>query len=332
LAYDTASGGIIQNLYETLVFFKGTSTDEFIPQLATEVPTLDNGGISEDGMTITFHIRTGVKFTNGETLTPTDVAYSFQRGLLQGGTASPQQLFTEAFFGTGIYDISYVVDPSGALIDNRTALQAVDSATLLAVCQQVKDAIVADNDAGTVTFHLAQSWAPLMPTLAQSWGSILNQAWVTENGGWDGSCDTWQNYYAMNSSEDPISSIAMGTSPFSLVSVSNEQIVLARNESYWRTTPAYEGGPSGLASFTTVTIKIDGDETSRLNLITSGDADIIDWVDGENALIGESCPWDQTNNKYATCTVSNDSLPLRLYYGRPQNNRQDVIIYTFNIQ
>lgn len=46
LAYDTASGEIIQNTYETLIFYKKEAAADFIPQLATEVPTKDNGGIS----------------------------------------------------------------------------------------------------------------------------------------------------------------------------------------------------------------------------------------------------------------------------------------------
>jgi ABC-type transport system substrate-binding protein len=82
LSYDTASGEIIQNVYETLVFYDGESTDKFVPQLATEVPTVENGGISADGMTYTFKIRPDVKFHNGDVMTPTDIAYSFQRGLL----------------------------------------------------------------------------------------------------------------------------------------------------------------------------------------------------------------------------------------------------------
>ncbi len=34
---------------------------EFFPQLAKEVPTKENGGVSADGLTVTYHLRQGVK-------------------------------------------------------------------------------------------------------------------------------------------------------------------------------------------------------------------------------------------------------------------------------
>ena len=79
LAYETAGGEIIQNVYDTLVFYEGIATDKFVPQLAESWET------SEDGTVWTFQIREGVKFHDGADLTPSDVAYSFQRGLLYGG-------------------------------------------------------------------------------------------------------------------------------------------------------------------------------------------------------------------------------------------------------
>jgi peptide/nickel transport system substrate-binding protein len=50
-----------------------------VPDLATEVPTQDNGGISSDGLTWTYHIRSGIKWSDGVPLTAKDVAYTFNR-------------------------------------------------------------------------------------------------------------------------------------------------------------------------------------------------------------------------------------------------------------
>ncbi len=79
--YETAGGEVIQNCYETLVWYDGDSAADLIPMLATEVPTAENGGISADGLTYTFNLRSNVKFHNGETMTSADVVYSFQRVL-----------------------------------------------------------------------------------------------------------------------------------------------------------------------------------------------------------------------------------------------------------
>ena len=84
LAYETSGGEIIQNVYETLIFYDGEATDKFVPMLA------ESWEVSEDGTTYTFKIREGVKFHDGADMTPSDVAYSFQRGLLYGGHSGPQ--------------------------------------------------------------------------------------------------------------------------------------------------------------------------------------------------------------------------------------------------
>ena len=48
------------------------------PGLARVVPTIANGGISADGRTYTFHLRSGLKWSDGAALTARDVDYSWR--------------------------------------------------------------------------------------------------------------------------------------------------------------------------------------------------------------------------------------------------------------
>ena len=317
LAYDTTSAEVIQNVYDTLVFYDGAKTNTFVPQLASSYD------LSGDGLTWTFHIRTGVTFHNGDSLTPADVAYSFQRGLLQGGSASPQWLLAEPFFGVGKTDISLMVDPTGSLQDNRAALQAWNPADLLAACTQVKAAIVADNTAGTVTMHLAQPWGPFLPTIAQTWGSIMDKNWTIARGGWDGSCNTWQNWYATNSGEDPLTAITNGTGPFTLDHwAPGHEVVLASNASYWRT-------PAQLERVVMLNIP---DENTRLAMLQTGNADqagVPGHITQADTLVGEDCVWNVSTSLY-DCSVVDAAKPLRRYMGRPGISQDEVLI-NFNV-
>ena len=47
-----------------------------VPELATVVPTEANGGIGKDGRTITWHLREGVKWSDGAPFDPDDVVFS----------------------------------------------------------------------------------------------------------------------------------------------------------------------------------------------------------------------------------------------------------------
>ncbi|MBN1439662.1 MAG: ABC transporter substrate-binding protein [Anaerolineales bacterium] len=335
LAYDTASGEILQNVYDTLVTYKRDVKTELVPMLATEVPTKENGGVSADGLTVTFKLRKGVKFHSGSEMTADDVAFSFQRGVLSAGSISPQWLFIEPLMGSTVWnDIVDQLDPdeSKGLIDNREALKAEDPAALAGLCETVKSKIVADNAANTVTFHLAQPWGPFVITFAGFWGSIQEQDWVAANGGWDGDCGTWQNYYAPTSEEvnqKQLGKGANGTGPYKLKEWGDTEVILESNEDYWVSKPLWEGAPTGAPKLKTVIIKFVEEFSTRFAAMLAGDADMIqagsaqDWpvMDEE---VGATC--DQAG----VCTIDDAAKPLVRYVNQDVSNRTDAF-FNFKI-
>ena len=306
LTYETAGGEILQNVLDNLVFFKKDSAVEFVPMIATEVPSVENGGISADGKTYTFKIRQGVTFHDGTPMTVEDVAFTFWRNILAGGTSSPQWMMMEPIYGAGLSDISEIVDAKAngadladpdALLngysdatpyDDRETLGAYDAAVLKDVCEDLKARIVPDEAAGTVTMTLHNAWAPFLATLAGGgWGGIQSKAWVSANGGWDGNCDSWTPFYGWTSeefNETTLGKAAMGTGPYMFDHwTTGEEIVLKANESYWNTEPMWEGAPVGAPALKTVIIKNVDEFSTRLAMVQAGDADSV--------IVGSSEDW-----------------------------------------
>jgi peptide/nickel transport system substrate-binding protein len=60
--------------------------NNFVPELATEVPTQANGGVSADGLSITWHLKPNLKWSDGQPLTSADVAFTW-KAILDKGTA-----------------------------------------------------------------------------------------------------------------------------------------------------------------------------------------------------------------------------------------------------
>ena len=334
LGYETSGGNVIQNVMEPLIIYDHISPTDMVPALAVEVPSLDNGGISEDGLTYTFQIREGVTFHAGGTLEPHDVAYTFQRGLLQSDPNSPQWLLMEPIMGFASGDITEAIDPEGALLGDREALLAIDGAQLAEVCESVKAKIVADDAAGTVTITLAQPWGPFLATLTSTWGSILDMEWAVEQGSWDGDCATWQNWYAPGSENSELTPIINGTGPFMLDHwTPGEEIVLTAYENYWRTaeTPRWEGGPYGPAALKTVIYNVVDEWGTRFAMLQAGDAEYVQ-VNPEHEvqvdpLVGVIC-----DAQTGACEPNpeNPEGQFVKYVNRPGVNRTDAFP-TFNI-
>jgi peptide/nickel transport system substrate-binding protein len=219
-AYDTASGELIQNVYETLIFFgdkplapqaNAEITDEyvvdttvFVPVLATKVPSIADGDISPDGKNWTFTINTNAVFQpwmNGllvyepvRNLTVDDVVYSFQRQMVYDSYYGPTWMWFEPAFGIKGWSAEVVGGPFSTY-DNGTFKNPEDE---VAAGNMIRSWVYAGPGPNQVTFHFQMAWTEnvLKQFFAVTWSSILNKDWVIENGGWDGQFSPgWTNNY-----------------------------------------------------------------------------------------------------------------------------------------
>jgi len=142
-AYGGTAWNLLSITNDGLVSFKragGGAGTQLVPDLATSVPSPTEGG-----RTYTFHLRKGIRFSNGASLKASDVRSTFER-LFKGGTARP--------------DYYALIRGAPACIKKPKACD-------------LSDGIVTDDETGTVTFHLTAPHAEFLYRLAIPFGSIL---------------------------------------------------------------------------------------------------------------------------------------------------------------
>lgn len=135
---------IYQSTYDGLLAFKkaqGSEAFQIVPDLAEAMPKPEDGG-----KTYVFKLRKGIKFSNGQDVTVKDVVASFQRVFkITGPTA-----------GT-FYNV---------IVGADACLKTPDTCTL-------DGGVVADEAAGTVTFHLTAPDSEFFNKLALPHAAIL---------------------------------------------------------------------------------------------------------------------------------------------------------------
>jgi len=108
IAFEITSMSIERLTYQGLISYvpkAGAAGAELAPELAIEVPSAENGGVSADIKTYTFHLRKGVKFAppvNRE-VTAQDFKYSFERMMVE-------PLAPATYFYTGIVGAQDFID------------------------------------------------------------------------------------------------------------------------------------------------------------------------------------------------------------------------------
>jgi len=225
LAYDTASGELIQNVYDPLIFFRGTDYGSFVPWLASSY------SLSADGLTYEFVIRQNAPWQDASYgfVTPTDVEYSLERVMVRDYTGGPAWMYYFPIF-------------------NQFAADTSSPAAILAQGIAIDNAITRDDVAGTVTIHFAtgKAYLPFLGILAQTWGSILSKQWCIDHGDWNPAVDklsdgTWVNAHNPSPpgagwSPSPLDNptVMMGSGPYKLDYLDTAvSWSIVRNPSFW---------------------------------------------------------------------------------------------------
>ena len=260
--YESAGSQVLNNVYETLIWYQGASTGILIPQLATAVPSKANGLISSDGLNYTFNLRSNVKMHDGTTMNATDVVYSMMRALRIHDPSGPSFMLEMVLTDK----ISYF---AGQPIKNWTASSTTFNASWLLAklpsdpnhiitetdIQAVSEASVIQVNDNTVKFRLTHQFAATMPILAYTVASVVSKEYVVAHGG---IVNGEHNTYMFDHEA--------GTGPYKLVSwEQGAKIHLTRFTDYWGIQPSIKD---------VLIIRAD-DTNSRILMLQAGDADSI---------------------------------------------------------
>ena len=257
------------NIFSTLLVYNGSSTTNFIPMAASEVPSISNGGISSNLTSYTFHIRPGLTFSNGDPLTAYDAYYSMVRDLL---------------FRRGVYCLAPGFILAQYLIRRwpgyfSSSLSLVWAKTDTAGYNSIVNSMAYSNASNTITFKMRKPFPSqlLFSALADAQGAaILDSRWLERVGA--GITFTPAGFYAYQNEavqgnfnievqNDPI-----GSGPYMIQSyVLGQSISLAPNPRF-QAVPVNPGIPK---PNDTVVIQWIKYPQTAYELFRSGQADIV---------------------------------------------------------
>ena len=157
VAWELTSWGIMRLTYQGLLTYvpkPGAAGAELAPELATEVPSAANGGISTDAKTYTFHIRKGVKFAPpvDREVIAQDFKYSFERMM-------KEPLAPATYFYTGVVGAQDFIDGKA---------------------KEIKGYKVIDDS--TIEITLGKPDGAFLYAMAMAFTSVLPKEWVDKVG------------------------------------------------------------------------------------------------------------------------------------------------------
>ena len=242
-AYDTASGHVIENVYETLYTYDGESIDQFAPALATDY------SVSDDGLVYTFTLRENVPFHSGNIMSCKDVEYSYEYGFVN---ANPE--------GANVYLMG----------DQLLGQHDVDGSDAAAYQETVSFETIASSiecpdgpDGLTVQINLQAPDPAFLAIQAYTAFSVIDSEFAKANGMWDGTEETWADWVGRDVTQEFLHNNTSGTGAYQVVEWTDQQTILSAFEDYWGGAPAIQN----------VVIQYVEEQSSRILALQQGDAD-----------------------------------------------------------
>lgn len=178
--YELIGYEVFINTMQTLVVWNGSSSNTFVPELATHLPTIANGGINGNyanytqetpsGTTYkvqlkpyenyTFTVRSNASWQNGKPVTAWDVEYSLARTLLfdSGSPGTP-----------GWIRAQYMLP--GNYFTSNTFYNITNNMTV-------------DNSSNSITLHFQEPVSPteVFDIMSAIGGEVMNSQWLIDHG------------------------------------------------------------------------------------------------------------------------------------------------------
>jgi peptide/nickel transport system substrate-binding protein len=295
--YETAGGEIIQNVYEGLLFYNGSSAADLVPVLASSMPT-----ISDLGTTYTFTLRHGITFHDGTPFNASVMKWCLDRVVLINDPRGPAWMMEQCIRGA----TTYASSPAWKL-GNRTGIYEAARAYFAANGVEIVDNYTIrihvdylDSLAGaTNTTAFGTPYAGFVYILAFTVGDAISYSFVDAHGGNTADIASDLNsmsvarYNRLNHGGPAATSVpydqgrgvtpgvhnayvdfnTCGTGPYMLTEwTKNVRMVMTANPYYW-------GGPkgTGVAPTQSVIINVIPDFNSRKLAFLAGDCDIVAW-------------------------------------------------------
>ncbi len=258
-AYDTASLGIIENVYETLYTYKKDSLTEYEPLLATSYE------IKDGGKTYIFHLRKGVKFHSGNPMTCKDAEYSFERILVTNPGDGPGWFFAESLIG-------YDSNAKSALGENASAEDYEKYWNLI-------DHSVECEGLYTLRFNLVKPDPTFFAKLLYAGAAVVDSKWAIAHGEWSGTKKDWLDWAGKDLRQGYLHKHTSGTGPYKLVKWDGKNVVAEAFDGYWGKKPRIKK----------VLVQIVDEKATRIEALKRGDADRVtvgDWATLESQVRG----------------------------------------------